>query len=467
MGEISTEYDLAILGGGPGGYIAAIRAGQLGLKTVLIEKEFIGGTCLNIGCIPSKMLLHVADLIHEIDYLQKVGVDFKKERVDMKKLQIENKRVVEKLRKGVEFLLKSYGVNVMRGEGRFESSKHMHITKDDGSVETVTFRKAIVATGSSTYVPDYVSIGGNIVTSREALFLERIPEKVVIIGAGYIAAELGTFYAELGSEVHLLARSRLLSRMDEDVVREVEKQSKFIVHNNCTVKSVKNGRKVCSLEYTCAGKDEKITADLVIVAIGRVPNTRNIGLENTRITLNDKGFIEVDNTMLTKDPNIYAVGDVTPGPMLAHRAFMQGKVAAESAAGLKNAFFEPNAIPEVVFTIPEIAHVGLTEKEAIEKGYNAKSVKLPLSAVGRAVACNNDKGFVKMVYEDNGRLLGFSAVGKGVSEILGEAGLAIEMNAFLEDIALTVHTHPTLYETIHEAAELGLKKPWHYFLGAR
>ncbi len=463
MGEVGREYDLAILGGGPAGYIAAIRAGQLGLDTILIEKEYIGGTCLNRGCIPSKMLLHVAGIISDIDYLNKVGVKAHIEKIDMKKLQKENRTAIEKLRNGIGLLLNNYGVKVVEGEGRFESSEHIHITKKDGSVESVRFRKAIIATGSTSFVPDYVRLGENIVTSRQALFIEKIPKRVVIIGGGYIAAELGTLYSTLGSEVHLLARSRLLSRIDEDIVLEAERRAGFKVHRNCIIKSVKEGKQV-KVDYISESKRETVNADLVVVAIGRVPNTKNIGLENTRVTVDGKGFIETDVTMVTKDPNIYAAGDITAGPMLAHKAFMQGKVAAEAAAGIKSAAFEPNAIPEFVFTNSEIVHVGLTEKEAVDKGYEARSVKFPFSALGKAVATRNEKGFVKLVYEKNGRLLGFSAVGRGVSEILGEAGLALEMNAFLDDIAATIHAHPTLYEAIHEAAELGLGRPWHYLV---
>ncbi len=466
MGEVGREYTLAIIGGGPAGYMAAIRAGQLGLDTVLIEKEDVGGECLNRGCIPSKMLLNVSGLMHETDYLKRIGVGASIKRIDMKKVQKENKAVVEKLRKGVMFLLNSYGVKVIEGEARLESSEYMLVKKKGGGRESIRFRNALIATGSMPHVPKETKLGKNVITSREALFLDKVPKKIAIIGAGYIAAELGTFFSEMGSEAYLLARSRLLSHFEEDLVDEVlkSKNEKLKVYEKCVVSSIKQNKTNTVVEFTSGekGKLQKLSVDKVVVAIGRVPSTHDIGLENTRIKMGKDGLIEVNERMQTADPSIYAAGDCTQGPMLAHKAFMQGFVAAEAVAGIKGSAFEPRAIPEVVFTNPEIAVVGLSEEEARQRGYDARATKFPLSALGRAVATSKEKGFVKIIHDKDGRILGFRMVGKHTSELLGEAGLAIEMNAYLEDVAGTVHTHPTFYESVHEAAELALGKPMHY-----
>ncbi|MGB9635384.1 MAG: dihydrolipoyl dehydrogenase [Candidatus Micrarchaeia archaeon] len=461
MGEISREYDLAVLGGGPAGYIAAIRAGQLGMKTVLIEKEFLGGTCLNFGCIPSKMLLNVSGIMEEMKYLDKIGVKNRIEKIDIKKLQSENVRVVENLREGISFLLRKNNVDVIYGNGRFESSQHIHIDLNRGGHESVAFRKAIIATGSRPRIPENIRLSKNVITSRDALFLDRVPKRLAIIGAGYIAAEIGTFYSMLGSEVHILARSRLLSHVEKELVDVVLKDSKINVHENCIIEKINDIGNEAEVFFISNGKKQTILAK-VLVAIGTVPNTSDIGIEGLGIQMDEKGFIKVNEGMETSTKNIYAAGDVVGEPMLAHKAFMQGKVAAESAAGIKGAAFDVKCIPAVVFTNPEIAIVGMSEDEARKKGYDVLSARFPFSALGRAVANGRSEGFVRIVYERTGRVLGVRMVGKNVSELLGEAGLAIEMGAFLDDVAETVHTHPTIYESLHEVAELALGKPWHY-----
>ncbi|MCX8199847.1 MAG: dihydrolipoyl dehydrogenase [Candidatus Micrarchaeota archaeon] len=470
MGEIGREYSLAIIGGGPAGYMAAIRAGQLGLDTVLIEKEDIGGECLNRGCIPSKMLLNVAGLVRDTEYLRKIGISASIGKIDMKKVQAENRRVIQKLRKGVEFLLDSYGVKIIRGEARFESSGHILIKKekDGGGLESIRFRNAIIATGSIPYIPKEIKIRGNVITSREALFLEKIPKRIAIIGAGYVAAELGTFFAEMGAEVYLLARSRLLSRFDQELVAEVarSKNSRMSIYEKCTIVSLRQDKKGVVIEFTAGenGKLQKLRANKAVVAIGRVPNTAGLGLENTKIKLDKDGFICVNERMQTGEPNVYAAGDCVGGQLLAHKAFMQGLVAAEAAAGIKGSVFEPRSIPEIVFTNPEIAVVGMSEDEARKRGYDVKAIKFPFSALGRAVAESREDGLVKIICDSNNRILGFGMVGKHASELAGEAGVALEMNAYVEDIAATVHAHPTFYESIHEAMEIALGKPMHYLL---
>jgi len=467
MGEIGREYALAIIGGGPAGYMAAIRAGQLGINTVLIEKEEIGGECLNRGCIPSKMLLNISGILHLSEQLSSVGIKTRVEKVDMKKMQKENTAIISRLRNGVNFLLKSYGVDVLQGEAKFESSDHILIQRGNER-ESIRFRNALIATGSLTNIPQNIKIGKKIITSREALFLDKIPKKIAIIGAGYVAAELGTFFSEMGSQVSLLARSRLLSRFDEDLVSEFvkSKNEQLRIYENCAVHSLKDTKEGAVVKFTSSGakKMQTLKADKVIIAIGKIPNTKNIGLENTKVKLDSDGFIEINERMQTADPNIYAAGDCTKGPMLAHKAFMQGFTAAEVIAGIKSAAFEPRVIPEIVFTHPEIVVVGMSEQKAKQMGYDIKITKFPLTALGGAVATLREKGFVKIIHDKEGRILGIGIVGKGVSELAGEAALAIEMNAYLDDIAAIVHAHPTMYESLHEAAELALGKPMHGFL---
>lgn len=467
MGEIGKEFTLAIIGGGPAGYMAAIRAGQLGLDTVLIEEKEIGGECLNRGCIPSKMLLNVSRIAKEAKSLEKVGMNIRIGRADMARLRKENLTIIKKLRDGIRFLLRAYGVNVISGKARFESSRYLLVETKDGR-ESIRFRNALITSGSLPYIPDGIKIGKSIITSREALFLDKMPRKVAIIGAGYIAAELGTFFSEMGCETHLLARSRLLSRFEEDLVGEViaRKNERMKIYEKCVVSAVRHNKTnaVVEFAYGGEGKLQRLSVDKVIIAIGRVPNTKDLELENTSVKVDKDGFIEVNEKMQTTDPGIYAAGDCTRGQMLAHKAFAQGVVVAEAIAGIKSAAFDVRAIPETVFTSPEIAVVGLSLEEAVQKGYNAREAKLPFSAIGRAVASENGEGFVKMIYDADGRILGFRMVGKNVSELLGEAGLAIETNAYLDDIVGTVHAHPTFYEAIREAAGLGLGKPMHYLL---
>ncbi|MEM0437883.1 MAG: dihydrolipoyl dehydrogenase [Candidatus Micrarchaeia archaeon] len=463
MGEVGREYDLVVLGGGPAGYIAAIRAGELGLDVALIEKAFLGGVCLNAGCIPSKMLLNASHLVSETKYLTSIGISAKVGKVDMKTLSRECQRTVAKLRGGIAQLLQANGVEVIEGIGRFESSGHMHI-KEGKNARSIRFRKAIIATGSRPYVPDGIRIGGNIITSSEALFLEELPKSVAIIGAGYIAAELGTFFAEMGSKVSILARSRLLSKMDQDLVQEVCRQENISIYEGCTVKSVRDG-KVAKVAFASENVQREVSAEKVIVAIGRTPNTSNIGLENTRVALDKDGFVQADYRGATSDPKLFAAGDVAGPPLLAHKAFMQGEAAAEAAAGVAGAGFQPKAIPEVVFTNPEIVCVGVSEEEAKKKMLDVRVARLPLSAVGKAVSTNAQKGFCKIVHSPQGLILGVHMVGKGVSELAAGACLAVEMGAYIDDVAGTVHPHPTLSECLHECAQLALGRPWHYAVG--
>jgi dihydrolipoamide dehydrogenase len=398
MGEISKEYDLAILGGGPAGYIAAIRAGQLGIKTVLIEKEFLGGTCLNFGCIPSKMLLNVSGIISEMGYLNRVGIKNSIEKIDMKKLMSENQGIVSKLREGISFLLRKNNVDVIYGKGMFESSQHIHVELNDGKHESIAFRKAIIATGSRPRIPERVKTDENIITSKEALFLEKVPKRLVIVGAGYIAAEIGTFYSIMGSDVHIIARSRLLSHLERDLVDVASKGSKINVHENSIIEKISSKKNGAEVVFISNGKKQVMDADKILIAMGTVPNASDIGIENLGIKMDEKGFIKVNEKMETSTKNIYAAGDVTGEPMLAHKAFMQGKVAAESAAGIKGAAFDVRCIPAVVFTNPEIAVVGMSEDEAKGKGYDVLSARFPLSALGRAVANGASEGFVKSIY---------------------------------------------------------------------
>lgn len=465
MGDIVTGCDVLVIGGGPGGYTAAIRASQLGKDVILVEKYDLGGVCVYRGCIPSKTLIHTTNFIHDMKNPGagiKTNVEF-----DIKKIQQSKYEVIKKLRDGINFLCKKYGVEVIKGEAYLESSDKARIKLQDGTTSTLKFENAIVATGSRPQEYEGFPFDGKfVISSNEALGFMKVPEDLVIIGAGYISVELGTMFAKLGTKVKIIQRSpRILTKFDTDLAEVVSQKMKKLgieVYLNSKAEGIskENGKAVVTVRDD-KGKKTELKADKILVAVGVKPNSDNLGIENTKVELDEKGFIKVDEKRRTTDQKIYAVGDVAGAPFLAHKAFREGKVAAEVIAELPSAF-DNRAIPETVFSDPEIACVGLDEESAREKGFEITTARFPFRASGAALALEKTDGFVKIVAnKENNEILGIHIAGANASYLISEASLCIEMAAFLEDLATTIHPHPTLPETLAEAAEVALGKVIH------
>ncbi len=458
VGELPESAELLVIGGGPGGYTTAIRAAQLGLDVTLVEKDGLGGLCTNAGCIPSKALIHGASLYHEIKNSRDLGIRANPE-IDMKKLQEWNMGVISSLVKGLERLCKMNKVRVIKGKAGFRSSDKADIRTSKGIVH-FSFDKAVIATGTDIREMGRIPFDHErVIDSDDALFLKDIPGKLLIIGGGYIAAEMATLYSMLGSEVTIIYRgSRLLRRMEKELgaVLEsgLEELGCKIIYND-EVNSV-DGRTA----HLKSGK--KLNFDKLLVAIGRVIDHSDLGLENTKVKTDRQGRILTDQALKTSDNNIYAVGDVIGGKQLAHKAFREAKVAAEAIAGMKSAF-DNAVIPSVVFSRPVLASAGLTEAKAREEGYRVRIGKIPLSASGRARTMNKKEGFVKIVADSEGVVLGVHIASPHADSMVSEAALAIEMGALLEDLALTIHPHPTMSEALSEAAEDALGRSIHMY----
>lgn len=458
---MSTKTQLAVIGAGPGGYAAAFLAADLGMQVTLIDMEKNpGGVCLYRGCIPSKALLHVARLIHEAEEAKKWGVDFGEPKINIDKLRDFKSGVVNKLTGGLGQLAKQRKVNYINGKATFVNSTTLSVAKVDGSIEEVIFEKAILATGSvPAKIPGLSIDTPRVMDSTSALELNDVPKRLLVIGGGYIGLELSTVYASLGSEVTVVEMMPgLLPGADRDLVAVLEKRIKTILKNVFTETKVvelkDNGDSITvKLEGSNITETEQ-TFDKVLISVGRKPVTAGLGLENTKIKLNERGFVAVDKQLRTNDENIYAIGDIVGNPMLAHKASAEGKVAVEAILGHKVAF-EPNAIPAVVFTDPEIAWTGLTETEAREKGIKYEVAKFPWGASGRATTLDRNDGLTKLIIEpETERIIGVGIVGVGAGDMIAEGTLAIEMGATVKDLELTIHPHPTLSETMMFAAEL-------------
>ncbi len=452
---------LAVIGGGPGGYAAAFLAADLGMNVTLIDLEKNpGGVCLYRGCIPSKALLHVAKLIHEAEEAKKWGVEFGEPKIDINKLRDFKDGVVNKLTGGLGQLCKQRKVNYINGRASFINSNSLSVAKVDGTTEEVTYDKAILATGSiPATVPGFPTDSQRIMDSTSALEITDVPKRLLVIGGGYIGLELSTVYASLGCKVTVVEMlPGLLPGADRDMVAVLEKRLKTIldkVYTETKVIELKDtGNSVAvKLEGKNVSEPEQ-TFDKVLVSIGRKPVTAGLGLENTNVKVNQRGFVVVDKQLKTDDASIYAIGDIVGGAMLAHKAAAEGKVAVESILGHKVAF-EPNAIPAVVFTDPELAWAGLTETEAREKGIKVEVSKFPWGASGRATTLDRNDGMTKLIIEpETERILGVAIVGVGAGDMIAEGTLAIEMGAVVKDLELTIHPHPTLSETMMFAAEL-------------
>ncbi|MGE4232733.1 MAG: dihydrolipoyl dehydrogenase [Bacteriovoracia bacterium] len=461
-----SNYDAVVIGAGPGGYVCAIKLGQLGLKTAIIEREFLGGVCLNVGCIPSKALIHAGSFYDKlIHHAPEMGIDAKVNGIDLSKLKIWKDGIVKKLTSGVEMLLKANKVEIIRGEAKFENPTTLQVTTTQG-LQKVISKNFVIATGSRAFqIPGFEVDGKNVITSTEALDLTKPPKRLLVIGGGYIGLELGTFLSKVGSEVTVLEGTKtLLSTMDQDCVQVVArglKNRKVNVVTEAKAKSYKKTDSGLEVSYETPQGLKSVVCDVILVTVGRKPNSDNLGLEKAGLSPDPKGFLTVDKQCRTKIPHIYAIGDIAGGMLLAHKASKEGIVAAEVIAGHR-VKMETTIIPAVVFTDPEIAAVGYTEKEAKEKGFDAHSAQFPFAALGKALASGETQGFVKVVADrKTQRLLGVHIVGSEASALLGEAGLALEMGAVLEDLALTIHAHPTLPEALMEAAEVALGHPIH------
>ena len=457
MGDLVDEVDVAVLGGGPGGYSAAFRCAELGLETVVVDAaQRLGGACLFEGCIPSKALLHVAAVLTEAERAKEFGVDFGEPRISLDPLRKwKQERVVGKLARGLVSVAKAKGVEVIGGRGVFEDSSTLRIETGE-TLRKVRFKHAIVATGSRpSGLPGIAFQNDRLMDSTAALELPDIPERLLVIGGGYIGLEMGTVYATLGSHVTLVEMTDgLLPGVDRDLVQPLRRRVDKLfaaIHLETRVTALREVG--AGIEADLEGQGAQ-RFDRVLVAVGRRAQSDGLGLEATRARLTERGrFVQVNDRCRTDDPRIYAVGDVTGEPMLAHRAMRQGKVAAEALAG-RPAAFDNVAIPAVVFTDPEIAWCGLSEAQAKDQGLTVKVAKFQWAGLGRAATIGRSDGLTKLVAEaGSGRVLGVGIVGPGAGELIAEATLAVETAALVEDVAATIHAHPTLSESLMEAAE--------------
>lgn len=459
MGDLTEETQLLVLGGGPGGYVAAFRAADLGLSVTLVDAApVLGGVCLREGCIPSKALLNVAHLVHTASAAEDWGVKFAKPKIDVEKLRGWKQSVVDRLCGGVNMLAKKRKVNVINGYATFEDARTVKVeTSDD--VKRLKFEKCIIASGSTAKrLPEKLLPSDCVMDAAGALELEDIPKKMLVIGGGYIGLELGQVYAALGAKVTVLeAMDNLLVNADQDLARVLILQltGEFeAIHTSAKLEGAKKVKDGVEVTFTDKdGKQHKETYGRVLASVGRAPNSQGIGLENTRVKVNDRGFIEIDEHCQTSDKHIYAIGDVAGDPMLAHKASREGIIAAENCAG-HNVVFDNRAIPAVVYTSPELAWVGLTENEVKAQGIEHHVGKFNWGASGRAIAMGKPIGLTKIITDaDKRHILGVGIVGEHAGDLISEAALAIEMGAEAEDLALTIHPHPATSETVMEAAE--------------
>jgi dihydrolipoamide dehydrogenase len=468
MGDIERDAEVVVIGGGPAGYAAAFRAADLGKEVVLIEAaEALGGECLQHGCIPSKALLTATHLLDEITRAHAMGIRAEQVSIDPAALSQWKDGVVAQLTAGLKRLAERRGVELIHGKATFMGSQRLRLS--GGASGSLRFERAIIATGSRASIPQGLEIDGErVMTSREALMLRDIPAHLLVVGGGYIGLELGSVYARLGSRVTVVEMTdQLLPGIDRDLVQVVQRslrKREVDIHLRAKVTDLRQqGQGVRVSIAPQEGQPLTLEADRVLVAVGRRPNTDDLGLERTKVVREEQGFIRVDPQCRTNDAAIYAVGDVTGEPMLAHKAARQGKVAAEAIAG-EPAAFDNVTIPAVVFTDPEIAFCGWSEDEAKAAGYGVKVGKFPFAALGRALTLNHPEGFVKVIADaERGVLLGVRMVGPSVSDLIGEAVLALEMGAQLEDLAASIHPHPTLSESLGEAAEMALQRAIHLY----
>ncbi|MGG3739536.1 dihydrolipoyl dehydrogenase [Aeribacillus pallidus] len=464
VGDFPIETDTLVIGAGPGGYVAAIRAAQLGQKVTIVEKANLGGVCLNVGCIPSKALIAAGHRYEIAKESADMGITAENVKVDFSKVQEWKASVVKKLTGGVEGLLKGNKVEIVKGEAYFVDANTVRVM-DENSAQTYKFKHAIIATGSRPIELPAFKYSKRVLDSTGALNLEEIPNKLVVIGGGYIGTELGTAYANFGTKVTILEGA-------EEILSGFEKQMTALVKRNLKKKGVEIFTKAMAkgveekedgvvVTFEANGEEKTIEADYVLVTVGRRPNTDELGLEQVGIELTERGLIKIDKQCRTNVPNIFAIGDVVEGPPLAHKASYEGKIAAEAIAGHPSEI-DYLGIPAVVFSEPELASVGYTEQQAKEEGIEVVAAKFPFAANGRALALNAAEGFLKLITrKEDGLVIGAQIAGPSASDMIAELGLAIEAGMTAEDIAMTIHAHPTLGEITMEAAEVALGNPIH------
>jgi dihydrolipoamide dehydrogenase len=466
MGDMAMSTDLLVIGGGPGGYGAAFRGADLGLDVTLVDQlPLLGGLCLHAGCIPAKTLLHLVQLLQDARSATKMGISFGDPLIDLVAIRSWQQQVVKTIAEGLMALARRRGILVVHGRARFADSQAVRL--EGAELSTIRFNHAIIATGSRPQALPGISFspGGRIIDSAAALTLAEIPKSLVIVGGGYVGLEIGSIYAALGSRVSLLEQQdRLLSAADPDLVaplarRLTEQFAAIVLGAQAT--EVEEEADGVSTRFIRNGKIDQLHGDRVLLAIGRVPNSDDLGLDHTGVTLDSRGCIKVDESQRTDDERIFAVGDVTGGSMLAHKATRQGRVAAEVIGGKKTCF-DARVIPAVVYTDPQLAWCGLTEQQARRENVPHVVQRFPWKYSGRAQSLGMTDGFTKLLTDPgDGRILGAGITGRNAEGLIGEAALAIEMGALAEDLALTLHPHPTLSETEGEAAEIFLGSPTH------
>jgi len=469
VGDITTGADLVVIGAGPGGYTAAIRGAQKGLDVVLVEKEKVGGVCLNHGCIPAKALIHAAGFRKDMDHWDEIGIHPGDVKVHFDEVQEWKNETVERLDNGILNILDHHGVEYMEGTARFLDSNTIRV-EEEHNAENVEFDKAIIATGSRPIeIPGLEFEKDGVISSREMLEVEEVPDEIVVVGGGYIGMEAVTKFCKFGSKVKVVeARDRVLGMFEEEVVNSIQETSDCYndeIYTNAmadTVEYTDDGKPVLVADQE--GEELELEGDYILVAAGREtePVLENLSLENTDVEINDDGFIETDEQMKTSDDSIFCIGDAAGEPLLAHKAYREGRVAAEVAAG-EPAAFDNQYIPAVMYTDPEVAVVGLNETEAREEYDDLMVGKFPMSASGRALSTNHDSGFVKVIADSEEKLLGVQIVGSRASDMIAEATLALEMNAYLDDIANTIHAHPTFPEALADACEAAKDESIHSY----
>ncbi len=459
-GQVDHTCDVVVLGAGPGGYSAAFRSADLGMNTILVERyPTLGGVCLNVGCIPSKALLHTAQVLEEAQHMSDHGIAFAQPKIDLDKLRAHKESVVGKLTGGLAGMAKGRKVKVVQGVGSFVSANHLEVVATDGSKQVVQFKKAIIAAGSQPVHLPFIPEDPRIVDSTGALELPFIPKRMLIIGGGIIGLEMATVYSALGARLDVVEMLHgLMQGADRDLVKVWQKRNAPRFDNilmktkTVGVEATKKGILV-TFEGEQAPKEPQLY-DMVLVSVGRTPNGKKIGADKAGIAVTDRGFIPVDKQMRTNVPNIFAIGDVVGQPMLAHKAVHEAHVAAETAADEK-AYFDARVIPSVAYTHPEVAWVGLTEDQAKDQGIKIGKAVFPWAASGRAIANNADDGFTKLLFdEETKRIVGGGIVGMNAGDLIGEVCLAVEMGADAVDIGKTIHPHPTLCESVGMAAEV-------------
>ena len=459
-GKADIECQMLVLGSGPGGYAAAFRAADLGMKVVMIERyAALGGVCLNVGCIPSKALLHVAQVMDEAAHFGDIGIGFASPQINLDQLRAHKDKVVARLSGGVAGMAKGRKVTVVTGVGAFLDPHHIEVTAGDGKTQVVKFEQAVIAAGSQSVRLPFLPDDPRIVDSTGALELRALPKKMLIVGGGIIGLELGTVYSSLGARLDVVEMlDGLMQGADRDLVKVWQKfNEKRFDHIMLKTKTVAAEAKPDGIWVTFEGEQAPKEAqryDLVLQSVGRVPNGKKIAAEKAGVAVTDRGFIEVDRQLRTNVPHIFAIGDIVGQPMLAHKATHEGHVAAEAAAGQKS-FFDVRVIPSVAYTDPEVAWVGITEDEAKKSGAKVGVAKFPWLASGRAIANNRDEGFTKLIFDhETHRIVGGAIVGTHAGDLISELALAVEMGADATDIGKTIHPHPTLGESVGLAAEL-------------